>query len=96
MNFTFHSEAETEFNQAIEHYEQCENGLGYDFALEVYSTIERILAYPKSWPVLEDDVRRCLTHRFPFGVLYSVEPEGIFILSVMHLHRDPDYWKERK
>jgi hypothetical protein len=96
MNFNFHSEAENEFNQAIEHYEQCEGGLGFDFALEVYSTIERILAYPTTWPVLEDDVRRCLTHRFPFGVLYSVEPEGIFILSVMHLHRDPEYWKERK
>jgi len=37
---------------------------------------------------------------FPFhpeadGVLYSVERNGIFILAVMHLHRDPDYWKHR-
>jgi hypothetical protein len=44
---------------------------------------------------LEGDVRRCLTRRFPFGVLYAVEPSGIFILAVMHLRRDPECWKQR-
>jgi hypothetical protein len=28
-------------------------------------------------------------------VLYSEEAKGIFVLAVMHLHRDPDYWKHR-
>ncbi len=41
------------------------------------------------------EVRRCQTKRFPFGVLYSEEAKGIFVLAVMHLHRDPDYWKHR-
>lgn len=30
-----------------------------------------------------------------YGILYTEEPEGIFILAVMHLHRNPDYWKHR-
>jgi len=47
------------------------------------------------WPGLEDDIRRCLTNRFPYGVLYSIEANEIFILAVMHMHRDPDYWKHR-
>ena len=51
--------------------------------------------HPKAWPVLEGEVRRCQTSRFPYGVLYSQEFEGVFILAVMHLHRDPDYWKHR-
>jgi len=33
--------------------------------------------------------------RFPYGVLYSEEADGIFILAVMNLHRAPDYWKRR-
>jgi len=33
---------------------------------------------------------------FPYGILYIEEPEEIFILAIMHLHRYPDYWKERK
>jgi len=35
VTFSFHPEAETEFNRAIEYYEEMESGLGYDFAIEV-------------------------------------------------------------
>ena len=45
MKYSFHPEAEAEFVQAIEYYEECEAGLGYDFAVEVYSAIERTMAY---------------------------------------------------
>jgi len=44
---------------------------------------------------MEHDVRRCLVNRFPFGVLYSVEPTSIFVIAVMHHRRRPDYWKNR-
>lgn len=40
MNYAFHPEAEAEFVQAIDYYEECEAGLGYDFAGEVYLAIE--------------------------------------------------------
>jgi hypothetical protein len=95
MTFSFHPEAEIEFYEAIRYYDVCEEKLGYDFSIEVYSTIQNIVDYPGAWPILEDDIRRCLTNRFPYGVLYSIEPDEIFVLAVMHLHRDPDYWKER-
>lgn len=95
MTYSFHPEAEAEFNGAIDYYEAREAALGYDFAVEVYAAIQRIVAYPRSWPVLEGDVRRCQTNRFPYGVLYAVEERQIFIVAVMHLRRDPDYWKHR-
>lgn len=96
MIYSFHPDAEEEFNQAIEYYEEIETGLGYDFAIEVYSTIQRSIAYPKAWSILSGDIRRSLVNRFPYGVLYSEDQEGLFIVAVMNLHRDPDYWKERK
>ena len=95
MTFSFHPEAEQEFVEAVAYYEDCDSGLGLDFSREVYITIQNIVDYPTMWPELEGEVRRCLAHRFPYGVLYSVEPGGVFILAVMHLHRDPDYWKQR-
>jgi len=96
MRFSFHPKAEEEFNEAIDYYEDIELGLGYDFALEVHSTIERTVEFPKAWAVLERDVRRSLVRRFPYGILYSKEQDGIFIVAVMNLHREPGYWKKRK
>jgi hypothetical protein len=95
MSFAFHPAAEEEFVEAIAYYEHCEPGLGLDFSREVYACVQNALDYPALWPEIEREVRRCLVHRFPFGVLYSIEPQGIFILAVMHLHREPDYWKHR-
>lgn len=95
MKFHFHPEAEEEFNSAVEYYENIETGLGYDFALEVYSAIQRSIQLPKAWTLLEREVRRSLVHRFPYGVLYSEEEFGLLIIAVMNLHKDPDYWKKR-
>ena len=95
MTFLFHPEAEEEFLAAIDYYEDSEVGLGYDFSAEVFVAIQNIVNYPDAWPVIEEDVRRCLVNRFPFSVLYSIEQSGIFILAVMHLRRHPDYWRHR-
>lgn len=95
MTFDFHPGADEEFVQAVAYYEGCDPGLGIDFSREVYAAIQNAVEYRTMWPKIENEVRRCLVHRFPYGVLYSVEPRGIFILAVMHLHRDSDYWKQR-
>lgn len=95
MNFSLHREADEEFIKAVAYYEECESGLGLDFSREVYACIQNAIDYPTMWPEIEKEIRRCLVHRFPYGVLYSIEPHGIYILAVMHLHRDPDYWQHR-
>ena len=95
MKFAFHPEADEEFHAAIDYYERCEFGLGQDFSLEIYATIQNIVSYPMAWPILDSDVRRCICHRFPYGILYSIEPDVIYILSVMNLHRHPDSWQHR-
>ena len=54
----FYPEAEEEFNQAIDYYNDVEQGLGDDFAYEIYTSIRRVVEFPKAWPVLENEVRR--------------------------------------
>lgn len=46
MIFSFHPEAKEEFNEAIEYYEDCEPGLGYDFSIEGHAAIQNIVNYP--------------------------------------------------
>jgi hypothetical protein len=95
MRFYFHPEAEKEFNYAIDYYEEIESGLGYEFAIEVYSAIQRAVEFPHAWSVMDDNIRRSLVKRFPFGILYSIEQDRLLILAVMNLHQEPNYWKKR-
>jgi hypothetical protein len=95
MNIWFHPDAELEFNEAIDYYEDVTNGLGYDFSIEIANTISRIVAFPKAWPIIDGNIRRSLVRRFPYGVLYSEDQKTVYVIAVMHLHRNPEYWKNR-
>ncbi len=91
----FHPDAESEMIDAAAYYESQQLDLGRRFLATVQDSINRIVLNPKLYPVVELDVRRCLTKTFPFGILFREMPGKIVIVAVMHLHRDPDYWKNR-
>ena len=96
MKFDFHEDAEKELFAAIEYYEECQSGLGLRFSKEVFATIERICEYPFSWSQIDPKTRRCLTTRFPYGILYRITNDKILIMAVMNLHRRPGYWENRE
>ena len=96
MNYSFHPDAERELNEAIDYYNKCQDGLGLEFAKQVYSTIQNILLFPQAWTPLSKNTRRCLANRFPYGVIYQVTDNEIFIIAVMQLNRKPKYWEKRE
>lgn len=96
MKYYFHPTAKKELSEAVDFYEECQAGLGAEFAKELYSTIYRIThQYPKAWPCLSENTRRCLTKRFPYGIIYQIVDNEILIIAVMQLNRKPSYWKDR-
>ncbi len=95
MQYSFHPEAEQELNDSIDYYNECQENLGFEFAEEVFKSINHILSFPYAWSPLTDNTRRCLTDRFPYGIIYQVTTEEVFILAVMQLNKKPDYWKLR-
>jgi hypothetical protein len=95
MRVEFHPEALEEFRDAGRFYTGCQEGLGLRFYTCVESALNRITDDPASFRVFEDDIRRCLVHVFPYAVLYSVEPDFILVIAVMHCSRQPGYWRHR-
>jgi len=91
----FHPDAEAEMIKAAAYYEAQQPELGRRFLLAVQDAANRIVFNPQLYAVVDRDVRRCLTKTFPFGVLFRERPDKIVIMAVMHLHRDPDYWRDR-
>jgi len=91
----FHPEAQTEFVSAGRFYENQRLGLGLDFTLSIQRTYERLLEFPAAGARFGRRLRRVLVPKFPYGLLYRVEPDRIYIIAVMHLHRRPGYWRSR-
>jgi len=95
MPIDFLPEANQEMLEAACHYEFLSPGLGDDYLAEVEHAVHSIALSPQTWPILESDLRRRLIIRFPFGILYRIEPDKILIVAVAHLRKKPGYWKKR-
>ena len=91
----FHPDAEAEMISAAVYYEGLQADFGRRFLASVQDAVNRVSVNPDLYATVELDVRRCLTRTFPFGVLFRVQADVILIMAVMHLHRDPAYWKNR-
>ena len=92
---SFHRLAERELNEAAAYYDSEAAGLGAAFLKEIQHCIQSICDRPEAAPLLAGAVRRRLARRFPYAVLYSIQPAEIRVLAIMHLRRRPMYWIER-
>lgn len=96
MRVIFSRHAKQELEDAIYYHELEYSGLGEGFKEEVRWATLRIAEYPEAWSIERGEVRKCLLHKFPYKLLYSIEEDHIFVIAVAHQHRKPDYWVERK
>lgn len=92
MKVLFSKYAQQELLDAVYFYELEYEGLGRRFKEEVRKAAVRISEYPLAWSVERGEIRKCLLHKFPYKLLYSIESDQILILAVAHQHRKPDYW----
>jgi len=91
----FHPAALDEIEQASQYYAGLEPGLGLDFLAEAHSALRRAADHPLAWPSVGHGIRRCQLRRFPYGLLYAIEGDVLYVLAVMHMHRRPEHWLDR-
>jgi len=97
MKFSFHPDAEKELEKVENYYDNISQELGNRFRAETEMAISRILEFPHAWQRLsKKNTRRRALKTFLYGIVYRVKTDEIRILAVMHLHREPDYWKHRE
>ena len=87
--------ARQELAEAIAYYDTQDRGLGDCFLNEFLAAVSRIEALPEGWQRLSRNTRRCRMKRFPYGLIYRLSGETALIIAVAHLHREPDYWRNR-
>lgn len=95
IGFRYLLPAEEEMTEAAIFYEGEAVGLGTEFLDDPQRAVSRLRDNPKLGQMLVDDLRRSLLSRFPYSVIYSVEPECVLIVAVAHQRRRPNYWRKR-
>lgn len=85
----------TEYAEAVKYYAEQSIDVAQAFIDAVEGAVYRLRDSPSRYPAIDGNIRRCLTSKFPYGILYTIEPDFILILAVMHSRKKPGYWKSR-
>ncbi len=95
MKSRFHEAADAELTEAVMYYDRKAFGLGDRFIVDVKVATRYIEQYPEIAHVIEDGVRAKVLRRFPYSLLYVVEPHELFIVAVANQSKRPAYWADR-
>ncbi len=92
--FTITERARKHVREARAWYEAQARTLGDQLVDEVFETIDTIVQRPTSFPEVKPGVRGARCDRFPYKIYYRIRANGIRVLAVYHLRRDPDRWDD--
>jgi toxin ParE1/3/4 len=88
-------EAELEFDEAFDWYQNLGTKLGIKFVEEVQKTFDRISLNPLMHSIVFADVRKAVVRKFPYSVFYRSQDDRVEVLAVFHSSRNPEIWQAR-
>ena len=95
MRFVLHPDAANEIKQTTAFYKKQQAGLEKRFIESLEECIEKVCAHPLRYKIIEGDIRQHRLAHFPYLLIYQVQNEQVEIIALMHIRRQPDYWKVR-
>jgi plasmid stabilization system protein ParE len=93
MKYEFHPAALQEYAEVVQFFAQSDKHQNFINAIE--SAIFRVIDAPERWPIVEGQIRRYLTQKFSYAILYRTYSDRIVIVAIMSCRREPTYWQDR-
>jgi toxin ParE1/3/4 len=69
MRYVFHPEALNEYAEAVQYYTEQRVEIAQAFINAIEDTVYRIKESPARYAEINEDVRRCMARKFPYGIL---------------------------
>ena len=61
-------DATKDIREGYRWYKEQQPGIGRDFLAEVETTVEYLCENPRMFPLVEEDIRRALLHKYPYSI----------------------------
>jgi plasmid stabilization system protein ParE len=91
----FHPEAQAEYEGGLAWYQARSPQAAMRFEAEVERVLGLVAANPSIFPKYDDENRFIMLRRFPFSVVYQVQPDHVYVMALAHSRRSAGYWRGR-
>lgn len=94
-NVLFHPEAQADYDAALAWYQARSLQAARRFEAEVDRVLGLVASSPEAFPQYDDEHRFAVLRRFPYSVVYQVQPGTVYVIAVAHSSRSAGYWQGR-
>lgn len=95
VNVHFLPAADADYHAALTWYRSRSPQAAAGFETAVSDGVQRIADRPELYALIDRRHRRCLLRRYPYSLIYRIEPTGVFVIAVAHSRRSSSYWGRR-
>jgi plasmid stabilization system protein ParE len=92
----YHPDFETDVSSAASWLNEARAGFGEIFSSEVRETAGRVVSFPESFGVIEEEFRRAVIRRFHYLLVYRLAGNELQMVGVVHGARDLKSWLEER
>jgi len=87
--------AQDDYQGAVDYYDLVDFEIGDLFILEVEGAERRLLEFPEIGSSVDHIHRKLFFDKFPYSLIYRIEPDVVLIIAIAHSKRKPDFWQNR-
>jgi toxin ParE1/3/4 len=91
----YHPQFPSDLRDAILHFEGISPSLGKRFREEVREKLAIITEHPELYARLSGEIRASRLRRFPYVVLYTLDADRVFFISLVLGSSDRTSWFDR-
>jgi len=95
VSVTFLPAAQAEYQGAVAWYRARSQQAADNFEAAVADAVQQIADNPQLYALIDDRHRRCILRRYPYSLVYRVEPAGVIVVAVVHSRRSSSHWQGR-
>jgi plasmid stabilization system protein ParE len=97
LSVVFDVDALDDLRSARAWYNGESPGVGDRLTSVLRKKLEQISDAPRSFPAdpLAPPARIARRARFPYAIVYLIEPSALVVIAIAHLKRDPGYYARR-
>jgi plasmid stabilization system protein ParE len=91
MTVIIEPEADREWNEAVDHYEERDPGVGARFNFAIWERLKVLAAQPERFPLVGRVTRKAKIHGWPYAIYFAVNESmrQIKVIAVWHGKRNP-------
>lgn len=95
VDIRFHPEAQAEYQAALAWYQVRSPQAAARFEAETEHVLESVRSNPSMFPRYDEEHRFAMLRRFPYSVVYHVQPDRVDVIALAHSRRSAGYWQGR-